>query len=231
MSNEPDRDRRERLERARLDLLDEQPEPGLPRRGADRPRGRRASSARRTTTSSTSASASGSTSSPRECDGAPRRDRAALGGGGRPALPRAARDRPRRRAPLPTSPRLFRAPELDTALSGRPDAAGARGDARAISGSTCARRRTSTSTSSSGPGKSPRAFCSPIEVPGQGDARDPADRRPRRLGRALPRGRPHRALREHLAPTCRWRRSGSATWPSPRAGRCCSSTSSTSRRG
>ena len=46
--------------------------------------------------------------------------------------------------------------------------------------------------------KSPRAFCAPIEVPGRVDARDPADRRRRRLARALPRGRPHRALREHL---------------------------------
>src|SRR5438105_1091923 len=33
--------------------------------------------------------------------------------------------------------------------------------------------------------------------PAEGDARHPADRRPRRLGGALPRGRPHRALRAH----------------------------------
>ena len=34
---------------------------------------------------------------------------------------------------------------------------------------------------------------------GQGHARDPADGRPRRLARALPRGGPHRALRAHVA--------------------------------
>ena len=49
------------------------------------------------------------------------------------------------------------------------------------------------------PNKTPRAFCAPIEVPGQGHARDPADGRRGRLARALPRGRPHRALRAHLA--------------------------------
>ena len=49
------------------------------------------------------------------------------------------------------------------------------------------------------PNKSPRAFCVPIEVPGRVDARDPADRRTGRLARALPRGRPHRALRAHVA--------------------------------
>ena len=81
------------------------------------------------------------------------------------------------------------------------------------------------------PGKSPRAFCAPIEVPGkvmlviqpiggQDDWRG-----------ALPRGRAHRALREHLAPSCRSRRGASATWRSRRAGRCCCEHLVTSRRG
>ena len=67
MSNEPDRDKRQRLEEARMRLLDEHLNPvyldaAQIDRDAVAP-----SSARRTTTSSTSGSASGSTSSPREC--------------------------------------------------------------------------------------------------------------------------------------------------------------------
>ena len=56
-------------------------------------------------------------------------------------------------------------------------------------------------------------------------AGDPADGRPGRLARALPRGRAHRALRAHLARTSRSRRAGSATTRSPRAGRRSSSAS------
>ena len=74
------------------------------------------------------------------------------------------------------------------------------------------------------PSKDPRAFCSPIEVPGrvvlvmkpQGGPDDWRD--------ALPRGRPHRALRAHVRFPLAGGASGSATTPSPRAGRCCSST-------
>ena len=47
------------------------------------------------------------------------------------------------------------------------------------------------------PTKSPRAFCSTPRVPGGGLPGDRAGRRARRLRRPLPRGRPHRALREH----------------------------------
>ena len=68
------------------------------------------------------------------------------------------------------------------------------------SGSTWPRRRTSSSTSSPGRTKSPRAFCAPIEVPERVDARDPADGRAGRLARALPRGRARRALRAHVSP-------------------------------
>ena len=48
------------------------------------------------------------------------------------------------------------------------------------------------------PNKTPRAFCVPIEIPEPRDARDQAAGRPRRLARALPRGRAHRALRAHV---------------------------------
>ena len=166
MSNEPDRDRRERLERARLDLLDEHLNPVY----LDAARIDREAVAKLGVAELLRALQAlrlpRSTSSPRECDDAARRDRAALGGGRRPPLPRAARDRPRRRAPVRRRPplpraRARRAPTRPTGCcprSRRPSA---------TSGSTCARRRTSTSTSSSGPGKSPRAFCSPIEVPGK----------------------------------------------------------------
>ena len=141
------------------------PEPGLPRRRADRPRGRRRSSARRTTTSSTSASASASTSSPRECEAlldeteglweteGDRLFRERLGIGLADARPADVS-------------RLFRAPELDRPT--RPTACCPRSRRRSpTSASTCAPSRTSTSTSSSGPARSPRAFCSPIEVPGK----------------------------------------------------------------
>ena len=43
----------------------------------------------------------------------------------------------------------------------------------------------------------PARLLRPDRDPGQGDARDPAAGRARRLVRALPRGRPHRALRLH----------------------------------
>ena len=65
------------------------------------------------------------------------------------------------------------------------------------SASTCASQENVHLDLDARPSKTPRAFCAPIEVPGQGDARDPADRRQGRLGGALPRGRPHRALRAH----------------------------------
>ena len=116
-------------------------------------------------------------------------------------------------------------------LSVRPDAARARGDAHATSASTCARRRTSTSTSSARPSKSPRAFCAPIEVPGKVMLVIQPIGGKRRLGGALPRGGPHRALREHERRPADGGDAGSATWRSPRAGRCSCSTSSPSLRG
>ena len=48
------------------------------------------------------------------------------------------------------------------------------------------------------PGQEPARVLRADRGAGPRDARDPADRRPRRLGGALPRGRPHRALRAHL---------------------------------
>ena len=218
MSNEPDRDRRAA---ARADAAAPARRASEPacisrrRRSTARPSTR---SAPRTTTSSTSASASASTSSASECRDAPRRDREALGAGRRQALPLAARDRPRRRPPCGRRAPLPRA-RARPALPARAHAAGARGDARrprdrpALTGERPPRPRAA-------PGQGAARVLRADRGAGQGDARDPADRRQRRLGGALPRGRPHRALRAHLGRRCRWRPSASATWRSPRAGRC-----------
>ena len=73
------------------------------------------------------------------------------------------------------------------------------------------------------PTKDPRAFCSPIEVPGrvvlvlqpQGGPND---------WRALFHEAGHTEHFAHTDASLSPRRDGSATTPSPRAGRCCSST-------
>ena len=74
------------------------------------------------------------------------------------------------------------------------------------------------------PNKTPRAFCAPIEVPGKVMLVIQPHGRRGRLARALPRGRPHRALRAHLARPVASRSAASATTRSPKAGRRCSST-------
>ena len=172
-------------------------EPALPRRGPDRPGGGRAARRRRTTTSSTSASASGSTSSPpsaRRCSTRP------SASGRRPATGSSASGSGSA-SPMPappTSPRLFRAPELDASLPLRPDAARRSRRRSQISGSTSAPRRTSTSTSSSARARARAHSARRSRCPGKvmlviqpiGGYDDWA--------RALPRGRAHRALREHL---------------------------------
>ena len=69
------------------------------------------------------------------------------------------------------------------------------------------------------PARRPRAFCAPIEVPGKvmlviqpiGGKDDWA---------ALFHEAGHTEHYAHTSPTCRWRPSGSATWRSPKAGRC-----------
>ena len=78
----------------------------------------------------------------------PRLDRAALGGGRRPLLPRARRARPRRDRALGRRPRLARR-RVGRGVPARPDAAGARGARSPTSASTCARSGTSSSTSRS----------------------------------------------------------------------------------
>ena len=70
------------------------------------------------------------------------------------------------------------------------------------------------------PNKTPRAFCSPIEVPGQGDARHPADRRARTTGARSSTRPATRSTSRTRAPSSPSRSAASATAPSPRAGRC-----------
>ena len=214
---------------ARLRLLDEQLNP-VYLEAARIDREAVSSSARRTTTSSTSASASASTSSPPSA----RELLDARSGQWEEAadrlLPRAARHRPLRRAavghaaPLPRAragTRPIRPDEMVPALEETLRDLGIDLDAQANVHLDLEQR----------PGEEPARVLRADRGARPRDARDRADRRPRRLGGALPRGRPHRALRAHLAPTCRWRPSASATWRSPRAGRRSSSTSSPSRRG
>src|SRR5215475_12492369 len=91
---------------------------------------------------------------------------------------------------------LSRAP-VGPGIPVRLDAARARGDA--------ARARDRSRLAGERP---PRPRAATLEEPArvlladrgprQGDARDPADRRARRLGGALPRSRPYRALRAHV---------------------------------
>ena len=80
------------------------------------------------------------------------------------------------------------------------------------------------------PTKSPRAFCAPIEVPDKvmlviQPMGGPDD------WFALFHEAGHTEHFAHASPTSGWRPSASATTPSPRAGRCCSSTWSTIRSG
>ena len=195
MSNEADRDKRQRLEEARLRLLDEHLNPvyleaaEIDRaavRQLDAPNyyelyerfgfnldvGRRG------------------------VPGAARRHREALGARGRPALPRAARNRARRRHGRGTSPRLFRASELDELYPSD----------RMLPALESTLADLGIDLRGAGE-RASRSRLAPVEVAarvlradrgaGQGDARDPADRRQGRLGGAVPRGGPHRALREH----------------------------------
>ena len=156
MSNEPDRDKRQRARGDARAAARRAPEPGLPRRGADRPRGGARSSARRTTTSSTSASASASTSSPpsaatlldeteklweREGD---RLFRSRLGIGLDDARPWDVA-------------RLFRAPELDQLYPPDRMLPALERDAHRPRHRPALAGRTSTSTSRARPRKSPRA--------------------------------------------------------------------------
>ena len=130
----------------------------------------------------------------------------------------AGRRRPRRGAALRRRAALPRA-RVGPVVPGRPDAAGARGDARrprhrpARPGERPPRRRAAREEDAARVLRADRGAAAR-------HARDPADRRRRRLARALPRGRPHRALRAHARRPARSRSGGSATTRSPRAGRC-----------
>ena len=126
---------------------------------------------------------------------AARRDGEALGARGRPALPLPARDRALGRAPVGRGAALQGA-GARPALPVGSHAACARGDADRP------RRRPALAVQ-----RPPRPRVASLQDAarllradrgaGQGHARDPADRRQGRLGGALPRGGPHRALRAH----------------------------------
>ena len=94
--------------------------------------------------------------------------------------------------------RTFRATGVGSAVPGREDAARARGHAHGhgrrppLAGERRARRRAA-------PEEEPARVLRPDRDSRPRRPRHPADGRRRRLARALPRGRPHRALREHLA--------------------------------
>ena len=222
IANEPDRAKRERLERRRNELLDEHLNPlyleahartrdAVRELGATnyfelyralRLRPRRARrpvprAARLDRDACTSRSATGSSAT--------------------------ARHAPRRGARWDIGPHDARA-DMGRGLPRGPDAAGARARRSKSLGIDLDAQENVHLDVEQRPHKTPRAFCAPIEVPGQGHARDQADGRRRRLARALPRGRACGALRAHVGRALGRGASASATTQSPRAGRCCSST-------
>ena len=220
---------RERLEETRLRLLDEHLNPVYLEAARDRPRGGRAARRAellRALQELRLPAGRARRRMPRRCSTRPRssgsaRATGSSARGSASASPSAAVGRA---APLPRA-------RARSALS-RPTGWCPRSRRRSpTSASTCARRRTSHLDLERRPNKSPRRVLRADRGAGPRDARDPADRRQGRLGGALPRGRPHRALRAHVAATRRSRRGASATWRSPRAGRRCSSISSPSPRG
>ena len=205
MANEADRGKRERLEQRAQRAHRRAPEPDLPRRDAgsagrdararraELPRALRALRLRARRARRRSA-ARCSTSTERLFEDA-----------GRPALPRPRSASALDEASAGTSRASSARRDWDSAFPAERDAAGARGRRSPTSASTCARSGTSSSTSSSAPKKTPRAFCAPIEVPDRVVLVIQPIGGAGRLARALPRGRPHGALRAHLAATCRWR--------------------------
>ena len=124
-----------------------------------------------------------------------RLDRAALRGVDGPGAARARRRRARRGRAL-RRPAVLPRLQLGQGVPGRPDGAGAARHALQPrhrprrAGERPPRRRGAADEDPAGVLRADRD-------PGQGDARDPAAGRPGRLVRALPRGRPHRALRLH----------------------------------
>ena len=206
------------------------PEPGLPRR-REASRGNARARRRRPTASSTSASASRSRSSPTQCARVPRRDRG--------SCTRTRFDRASARAASAcrsTRParwdvlRLFRAPRVGRGLPRRPDGAGARGTLDGL-GIDLARRQNVHLDLEQRPQKSPRAFCAPIEVPDSVMLVIKPIGGAGRLARASSTRPGTRSTSRTSPATCRWSSGGSATTRSPRAGRCCSSTWSTSPAG
>ena len=195
MANEPDRDKRERIDKARVELTEEHLNPlhaegvRIVREGVEQLEAPNYAELYRRFGFRLDELAD---SVPR----APRLDREALRGVGGQALPRPRRDRPRRGAALGRDPHVPRA-RVGSAVPGGEDAAGARGDARRhghrpqVAGERRARRRAAAE-------EEPARVLRADRDPGPRRARDPADGRRRRLARPLPRGRPHRALREHL---------------------------------
>jgi hypothetical protein len=206
--NEPDRDKRQRLEEERIRLLDEHLNPiyldaARIDREAVRQLGRgqllravqglrlQARRARR-----------------RVPRGA-RRDGAAVGARGRPALPRPARDRPHEARPWDVG-RLFRAPELDS-LYPQDRMLPALESTLSDLGIDLSSQRNVELDLEPRPQKVPRPFCMPIEVP------DRVILMMQPVG-----GRDdwealfHEAVTPSTSPTraatCRWRRSASATW-------------------
>ena len=96
-----------------------------------------------------------------------------------------------RRADLPA---FFRAPELDAAFPAE-RLVPSLGETLAGLGIDVAAQPGVVLDTEARPKKSPRAFCAPVRVPDEVYLVIAPHRRPRRLRGAVPRGRPHRALR------------------------------------
>ena len=219
MSNEPDRDKRERLERDAAAAARRAPEPGLPRGGRDRPRGRSRSSGRAELLRALQALRLPARRARRRVPGGARRDREALGARGRPRSSASRLGIGLSDARPWDVARLFRAPELDQLYPH--DRMLPALEATLTDLGIDLRSQSNVHLDlESRPSQDAARVLRADRGAGQGDARDPADRRQGRLGGALPRGGPHRALRTRERRRCRSRRAGSATWRSPKAGRC-----------
>ena len=224
IANEPDRATRERLDRAMWEATEEHLNPLY----LERRRGRRARrcrrSARRPTSSSTSGFGLKLDDLAAQCraflDSTERLYEQSIDRG----APRAARDRARRGEAVGRPAHLIRSPQWDESFPGDLMLPALERDARRPRDRPATRQANVHLDIEQRPQKSPRAFCAPIEVPDKvmlviqpiGGADD---------WRALFHEAGHTEhYREHVARRSRSRSGDSATRPSPRAGRCCSST-------
>ena len=194
------------------------PEPGLPRRRRGRPA--RASLARspdlRRALRALRLPAEGAR---RAVRGVPRRHRAALRGADRRGLAGACSASRSTTFSAGTSQRLLRSPQWDEGFPGDQMVPALRATLADLGIDLDSQENIKLDIEQRPAEDAARVLLADRGA-GQGDARDPADRRRRRLARASSTRPATPSTSATPRATWRWRRSGSATWRSPRAGRC-----------